>query len=84
MPRKKKDKYVSDFVTIEDVCSCGVSAIWSGVGSGKNSFIEGVHEETANEDGTKNPAKDTELFSYDVNEGWTELESEVFKCRWAC
>ena len=34
---------------------------------------------TANEDGTKNPAKDTELFSYDVNEGWTELESEVFK-----
>ena len=52
MPRKKKDKFVSDFVTIEDVCSCGVSAIWSGVGSGKNGFIEGVHEKTTNEDGT--------------------------------
>ena len=52
MPRKKKDKYVSDFVTIDDVCSCGVSAIWSGVGSGKNGFIEGVHEEITNEDGT--------------------------------
>lgn len=52
MPRKKKDKYVSDFVTIDDICSCGVSAIWSGVGSGKNGFIEGVHEEITNEDGT--------------------------------
>lgn len=28
---------------------------------------------TANEDGTKNAAADTELFSYDVNEGWTEM-----------
>ena len=52
MPRKKKDKFVSDFVTIENVYSCGVSAIWSGVGSGKNGFIEGVHEEITNKDGT--------------------------------
>jgi hypothetical protein len=52
MPRKKKDKYVSDFVKIEDVCSCGISAIWSGVGSGKNGFIEGMHEEITNGDGT--------------------------------
>ena len=52
MPRKKKDKFVSDFVTVDDVYSCGVSAIWSGVGSGKNGFIEGVHEEITNEDGT--------------------------------
>lgn len=28
---------------------------------------------TANADGTKNPATDTELFSYTVKEGWTEL-----------
>lgn len=52
MPRKKKEKFVSDFVTIDDVCSCGVTAIWSGVGSGKNGFIEGVHEEIKNNDGT--------------------------------
>ena len=52
MPRKKKDKFVSDFVTVDDVYSCGVSAIWSGIGSGKNGFIEGVHEEITNEDGT--------------------------------
>ena len=52
MPRKKEDKFVSDFVTIDDVCSRGVTAIWSGVGSGKNGFIEGVHEEITNEDGT--------------------------------
>ena len=31
---------------------------------------------TANEDGSKNPAADTELFSFDVNSGWTELVSE--------
>lgn len=31
---------------------------------------------TANEDGTKNKLQDTELFSYDVKTGWTELESE--------
>ena len=31
---------------------------------------------TANEDGSKNPAKDTELFSYDVKSGWIELVSE--------
>ena len=42
MPRKKQDKFVSDFVTIDDAFMCGVSAIWSGVGSGKNGFIEGV------------------------------------------
>lgn len=52
MSRKKKEKFVSDFVTIDDVCSCGVTAIWSGVGSGKNGFIEGVHEEIKNNDGT--------------------------------
>ena len=51
MPRKKEDKFVSDFVTIDDVCSRGVTAIWSGVGSGKNGFIEGLHEEITNEDG---------------------------------
>lgn len=28
---------------------------------------------TANEDGTKNAAADTELFSYDVNDGWVEI-----------
>ena len=28
---------------------------------------------TVNEDGTKNEAADTELFTYTVNEGWTEL-----------
>jgi len=28
---------------------CGVSAIWSDVGSGKNRVIEGVHEEITNE-----------------------------------
>ena len=28
---------------------------------------------TANADGTKNPAADTELFTYTVNEGWTEM-----------
>lgn len=28
---------------------------------------------TANEDGTRNEAADTELFSYDINAGWTEL-----------
>lgn len=31
---------------------------------------------TANEDGTKNAASDTEIFSYTVNEGWTELKEE--------
>lgn len=31
---------------------------------------------TANEDGTRNKAADTELFSYDVKGGWTELTSE--------
>lgn len=51
MPRKKKDKYVSNFVTIEDVCSRGVTAIWSGVGSGKNGFIEGVHKKIIHDDG---------------------------------
>ena len=34
---------------------------------------------TANEDGSKNPAADTELFSFDVNTGWTELVSEKVK-----
>ncbi len=34
---------------------------------------------TANEDGSKNPAADTELFSFDVNTGWTELVSEKEK-----
>ena len=48
----RDEKFVSDFVTIDDVCSCGVTAIWSGVGSGKNGFIEGVHEEIKNNDGT--------------------------------
>ena len=28
---------------------------------------------TANEDGTKNPAADTELFSYDLKDGWVEV-----------
>lgn len=31
---------------------------------------------TANADGTKNPATDTELFSYTVNKGWAELVDE--------
>lgn len=31
---------------------------------------------TANPDGTKNPAKPTELFTYTVNPGWTELTEE--------
>lgn len=31
---------------------------------------------TANADGTKNPATDTELFSYSVNKGWTEMADE--------
>lgn len=52
MPRKKKDKYVSDFVKIQDVCSNGITAIWSGVGSGKNGFIEGVHSNEVKKDGT--------------------------------
>lgn len=34
---------------------------------------------TANEDGTKNAALDTELFTYDLNKGWTELMSEKYK-----
>lgn len=34
---------------------------------------------TANEDGSKNNASDTELFSYDLNKGWTELKSEQVK-----
>ena len=34
---------------------------------------------TANDDGTKNASADTELFSYDVKEGWTELTSEMVK-----
>ena len=34
---------------------------------------------TANEDGSKNDAKDTELFTYDVKEGWTELVSKQVK-----
>lgn len=38
-----------------------------------------AHLVTANEDGTKNQASDTELFSYDVNSGWTELSSEMVK-----
>ena len=28
--------------------------------------------ETANEDGTRNPAADTQLFTYEVNSGWVE------------
>ncbi len=32
---------------------------------------------TANEDGTKNEAADTELFSYTVNSGWTEVGTAV-------
>ena len=31
---------------------------------------------TANEDGTKGKTADTELFSYDVKDGWTELDSK--------
>lgn len=31
---------------------------------------------TANEDGTRNDAADTELFSYDVKDGWVELEDQ--------
>lgn len=31
---------------------------------------------TANEDGTKSRIADTELFSYDVKEGWTEIDSK--------
>ena len=34
---------------------------------------------TANEDGSKNTAADTELFSYNVKKGWTELVSEQVK-----
>lgn len=32
---------------------------------------------TANEDGTKNAAADTELFSYDVKDGWVEVGTPV-------
>lgn len=28
---------------------------------------------TANDDGTKNPAADTELFTFDVNDGWVQV-----------
>ena len=31
---------------------------------------------TANEDGTLNSAADTELFTYEINEGWKEIASE--------
>ena len=31
---------------------------------------------TANEDGTKGKTADTELFSYDVKDGWTEIDSK--------
>lgn len=31
---------------------------------------------TANEDGTKGRTADTELFSYDVKDGWTEIDSK--------
>lgn len=31
---------------------------------------------TANEDGTKSRISDTELFSYDVKDGWTEIDSK--------
>ena len=31
---------------------------------------------TANEDGTKSRIADTELFSYDVKDGWTEIDSK--------
>ena len=34
---------------------------------------------TANEDGSKNSAADTELFSYNLNKGWTEVVSEQLK-----
>lgn len=34
---------------------------------------------TANEDGTKNTSADTELFSYDLNKGWTEIEAKRVK-----
>lgn len=53
MPRKKQDKYVSDFMKIDDICTSGVNAIWSGVGSGKNAFIEGIHEEIIDENGRR-------------------------------
>lgn len=35
-----------------------------------------AHVVTANADGSKNKAADTELFFYQVNEGWTEMEEE--------
>ena len=38
-----------------------------------------AHIVTANEDGTKNPASDVELFSYNVNKGWTEMEAYMVK-----
>ena len=31
---------------------------------------------TANADGTRNDAADTELFFYDLNDGWYEMDSE--------
>lgn len=35
-----------------------------------------AHVVTANADGTKNPASDTELFNYTVNKGWLEMTDE--------
>lgn len=53
MPRKAMKKYVSQLIDIErDIMPHGITAIWSGVGSGKNGFIEGIHREVIKEDGT--------------------------------
>ena len=53
MSRKKKEKYVSDLLDIEkDIVPYPVTAIWSGVGSGKNGFIKGVHIKKENDNGT--------------------------------
>ena len=38
-----------------------------------------AHLVTANEDGTKNPAADVELFNYNVNKGWVEMEENKVK-----
>lgn len=53
MPRKVIKKYISELLDIEkDIMPYGITAIWSGVGSGKNGFIEGIHKDITREDGT--------------------------------
>ncbi len=54
MPRKKIRKRVSELLNFErDIEPNGVTAIWAGVGSGKNTFIEGLHKTIVHDDGTE-------------------------------